>query len=165
MGLQYSVQYKKGALNGAADALSRKPVDTSLVMLATTLKPVWLDRVAASYSSDVQIQQLIQRLAGDSSADPPYSLTGGLLRWQGRLWVGPDKDLQRTIIQAFHDSPMGGHSGFPVTYRRLLSLFKWSGMKSAVKEYVQHCHICQKAKPERTLPAGLLQPLPIPSVP
>jgi hypothetical protein len=38
-------------------------------------------------------------------------------------------------------------------------------MKSAVREYVQHCHICQKAKPERTLPAGLLQPLPIPSGP
>jgi hypothetical protein len=55
MGLQYSVQYKKGALNGAADALSRKPVDTSPVMLATTLKPVWLDRVADSYASDVQI--------------------------------------------------------------------------------------------------------------
>jgi hypothetical protein len=165
MGLQYSVQYKKGALNGAADALSRKLVDTSPVMMATTLKPVWLDRVAASYASDVQIQQLIQHLAVDSSADPPYSLTGGLLHWQGRLWVGPDKDLQRTIIQAFHDSPVGGHSGFLVTYRRLLSLFKWSGMKSAVREYVQHCHICQKAKPERTLPAGLLQPLPIPPVP
>jgi hypothetical protein len=136
MGLQYSVQYKKGAPNGATDALSRKPVDTSPVMVATTLKPVWLDQVAASYASDVQIQQLIQRLAIDGSADPSYSLTGGLLRWHGRLWIGPDKDLQCTIIQAFHDSPVGGHSGFPITYRRLLSLFKWSDMKLAVKQYV-----------------------------
>jgi hypothetical protein len=38
-------------------------------------------------------------------------------------------------------------------------------MKSAVKEFVAHCHICQQAKPERSLPAGLLQPLPIPSGP
>lgn len=32
MGLQYKVVYKKGALNGAADALSRKPVASSAVM-------------------------------------------------------------------------------------------------------------------------------------
>jgi hypothetical protein len=122
MGLKYSVQYKKGALNGTADALSRKPVDASPIMVATMLKHAWLDQVAAGYATDAQIQQIIQRLAVDGASDPHYSLTGRLLRWHGRLWIGPDKDLQCTIIQAFHDSPVGGHSGFPVTYRRLLSL-------------------------------------------
>jgi hypothetical protein len=32
--------------------------------------------------------------------------------------------MQRQLISAFHDSPIGGHSGFPVTYRRVVSLFK-----------------------------------------
>lgn len=38
-------------------------------------------------------------------------------------------------------------------------------MKSAVKEYIRTCHTYQRAKPERVLAPGLLQPLPIPSEP
>jgi hypothetical protein len=38
-------------------------------------------------------------------------------------------------------------------------------MKSAVKDFVRHCRVCQQAKPERVLAPGLLQPLPIPSGP
>lgn len=165
MGLQYTVQYKKGIHNGAADALSRKPVDASPLMAATVLKPVWLDNVAASYLSDSFVQQKLQKLAVDPAAEPGYSLVDGLLRYKGRIWIGNDPELQRTIISAFHDSPVGGHSGFPVTYRRLISLFKWASMKGMVREFVRSCHICQQAKPERTLPAGLLQPLPVPSEP
>ena len=52
MALQYRVEYKKGILNGAADALSRKPVESSQVMAVTTVKPVWLEHVEASYSQD-----------------------------------------------------------------------------------------------------------------
>jgi hypothetical protein len=165
MGLQYIVQYKKGVLNGAADALSRKPVHSSPLMVATVVQPDWLDKVVDSYKDDSYTSQLIQKLIIAPQCDPLFSLSKGVLRYQGRIWIGPDKELQHTIISAFHDSPVGGHSGFPVTYRKLLSLFKWPGMKSAVKEFVAHCHICQQAKPERSLPAGLLQPLPIPSGP
>jgi hypothetical protein len=73
--------------------------------------------------------------------------------------------MQHQLISTFHDSPVGGHSGFPVTYRRVVSLFKWIGMKSVVREFVRNYHTCQQAKPERVLSPGLLQPLPIPSGP
>jgi hypothetical protein len=59
MGLQYTMQYKKGILNGAVDALSRKPVEASPLMAATVLQPVWLGRVAVSYIGDEYSQQLI----------------------------------------------------------------------------------------------------------
>ncbi|CAJ2635782.1 unnamed protein product [Trifolium pratense] len=36
-------------------------------------------------------------------------------------------------------------------------------MKKDVLEYIQNCVICQQAKTTNTLPAGLLQPLPIPT--
>jgi hypothetical protein len=157
--------YKKGNLNGAADALSRKPVHSSEVYAAMTVQPTWLDKVVDSYSQDPFVQEKLQQLAVDPSSATDYSFSDGLLRYQKRIWVGRNTSLRQQIVLAFHSSPLGGHSGFPVTYRRLISLFKWPGMKQDVKTFVSNCHICQQAKPERTLPAGLLQPLPVPSGP
>ncbi|XP_051228993.1 uncharacterized protein [Lolium perenne] len=108
MGLQYTVQYKKGVLNGAADALSRKPVHSSPLMVATVVQPDWLDKVVDSYKDDSYTSQLIQKLIIDPQCDPLFSLSKGVLRYQGRIWIGPDKELQHTIISAFHDSPVGG---------------------------------------------------------
>lgn len=165
MGLQYKVVYKKGILNGAAHALSRKPAHSSQVMAVTEVKPAWLDRVMASYAQDSYAQEKFQKIAVTPAAEPHFTLRDGLLRYQGRIWLGNDVELQLQIVSAFHDSPVGGHSGFPVTYRRLVSLFKWTCMKAQIHDYVRSCRVCQQAKPERTLPAGLLQPLPIPSEP
>jgi hypothetical protein len=165
MGLQYKVQYKKGIHNGAADALSRRPNSDSQLFSVTTIQPSWLSKVQASYSSDATAQKILQKLAVDPELDEHYTLKHGILRHKGRIWVGNDLVLQQQIISAFHDSPQGGHSGFPVTYRRLISLFSWPAMKTMTKDYVRCCHICQQAKPERLPPAGLLQPLPVPSAP
>lgn len=38
-------------------------------------------------------------------------------------------------------------------------------MKQMIHDYVRCCRVCQQAKPERLPPAGLLQPLPVPSEP
>ena len=86
----------------------------------------------------------------------------GLLYFRDRLWLGGSPALQQHMLQAFHDSTMGGHSGVPVTYRRLRHLFAWPKMKEHTRQYVQSCSICQQAKPERVRYPGLLEPLPIP---
>lgn len=57
---------------------------------------------------------------------------------------------------------MEGHSGFPVTYKRIRALFVWPGKKSFIKEFVQSCLIYQQAKPERVNYPVLLSPLPVP---
>jgi hypothetical protein len=165
MGLQYKVQYKQGIHNGAADALSRKPPPSSQLFAISTVQPVWLTSVVDSYHCDDRAQQLLQKLAIDPAASDNHTLRGGILRYRGRILVGSDAAFQARLISAFHDSPQGGHSGFPVTYRRLSSLFYWPAMKHMIREFVRKCHICQQAKPERLPPAGLLQPLPIPSSP
>lgn len=59
---------------------------------------------------------------------------------------------------------LGGHSGVPVTYKRLKQLFAWQGMKTAVHNFVKACLVCQQAKPDRTKLPGLLQPLPVPTM-
>lgn len=52
MGLQYSIQYKKGINNGAADALSHKPTSSSQLYVTTTVQPSWLDGVVLGYEKD-----------------------------------------------------------------------------------------------------------------
>jgi hypothetical protein len=102
-------------------------------MSVTTVQPAWLASVRASYEDDEVAQHLLQKLAVAPAEDGNYTLDHGILRYKGRIWVGGDEQLQQRIISAFHDSPQGGHSGFPVTYRRLVSLFKWTSMKSMTK--------------------------------
>jgi hypothetical protein len=165
MGLQYRVQYKQGINNGTADALSRKPPESSQVFAISTVQPAWIAAVIESYSTDDYAQQILQKLAVDSGAVAHFTLVQGVLRYKNRIWVGHDTELRQQLISAFHDSPQGGHSGFPVSYRRISALFSWPGLKTMVREYVRCCHTCQQAKPERLPPAGLLQPLPIPSGP
>ena len=76
--------------------------------------------------------------------------------------MGPVPAFHQKIFAAFHDSPLGGHSGFPVTYKRIHALFSWFGMKKFILAEVQSCFLCQKAKPERVPYPGLLSPLPVP---
>lgn len=66
------------------------------------------------------------------------------------------------LLEEFHFSPIGGHSGYIYTYKRLSENIYWEGMKRDVQDFVARCDICQKNKSQTLSPAGLLQPLPIP---
>ena len=65
-------------------------------------------------------------------------------------------------MHALHSSPIGGHSGFLVTYTRIKKLFSWPQMKKHIQAFVASCSICQQAKTERVHYPGLLQPLAVP---
>src|SRR4051812_36907570 len=100
MGLQYTVAYKKGILNGAADALSRKPVDSSEVLAISVVKPLWLETVEKSYENDAHVQEIIRKLLVDSTSEPHYTYRSGLLHYDNRIWVGEDKQLRTQIMTA-----------------------------------------------------------------
>lgn len=123
MGLKYRIVYKKGSENSAADSLSRIPHSTVELQAVSTLQPLRLSEIIASYSQDPFYQQKLQCLATDPSSDSKFSLRNGLLCTDNCIWVGADSQLQNKLVLAFHDSPVGGHSGFPVTYRRIRQLF------------------------------------------
>ena len=57
------------------------------------------------------------------------------------------------------------HGGHVKTYNHMASTYYWPKMSRDIKKYVSTCDICQKAKPQRHAPVGLLQPIPIPSPP
>jgi hypothetical protein len=149
--------------NGAVDALSRKPLVSESCYSLSSCQPLWLDQLTASYKDDQFATELIAKLSVDESAVGNFTWAQGLLRYKQRIWVGSAPDLQNKLIDALHDSMVGGHSGVPVTYRRLKQYFAWKGMNAVVHDYVQSCMICQQAKLEKIKSPRLLQSLPIPT--
>jgi hypothetical protein len=154
--------YKRGVENVNADALSRKVVPLNSSLVVSSCQPQWLDQLSASYKVDASVKEMIAKLLLDESVVPNFAWHQGLLCYKNRIWVGDDSELKQRLIYAFHDSPVGGHSGTLVTYRRLKQHFAWKGMKTVVHDLVQQCVICQMAKPERVKYSGLLDPLPVP---
>lgn len=161
MDLKFKIQYKKGSTNNAADALSRYP-DSSSVMAISVNTPSWLENLQSGYADDAQAQQLLVELSLSSQNDKGFQLVNGIIKYKGRVWVGSNSLAQQHILEALHNSGIGGHSGFHATYHRVKSLFAWPKMKDTVKHFVQTCGICQQAKTEHVKTPGLLQPLEIP---
>jgi hypothetical protein len=162
IGLQYKIVYRKGSDNAAADALSRLPRPSADCFAVSHCSPAWLHDVVAGYDNNPTAQQLLTSLSVQSDDSGPFSPRQGVIRYNGRVWLDGNSELQQRVLQAMHDSAIGGHSGIPVTYDRLKQLFYWPGMKSVVQAYVHSCSVRQQAKPERVKYPGLLQPLSVP---
>jgi hypothetical protein len=71
-------------------------------------------------------------------------LEEGVIKYKGKVWVGHDASMQLKILQSLHSSPVGGHSGFSVTYKRIKELFAWPDMKKMIKQFVAQCTIGSK---------------------
>lgn len=93
---------------------------------------------------------------------PKFQLKDGILRYEGRVWVGANPSMHQKIMHSMHASAIEGHSGFQVTYSRLSKLFAWLGMKKDVRSFVSSCFVCKQAKVKNVKYPGLLQPLPVP---
>ena len=139
--------------------------------LVTEEKPLWESRVKALTLRD--------ELTRAAEADPWYSAKlkeatpiDGLLRGDGLLWtadgrfyVPDDRGVQSKLLYEVHDAPTGGHMGERKTLHKLQSTCYWAGMRKDIEDYVRGCQVCAAVKPSQKVPAGLLQPLPIPHRP
>lgn len=164
LGFDFDIVYKPGKENSGADALSRR--DEDQVDFQTLIYvPFWSNwqSISAEVQGDSKLQQIIAELQRDSDSHPGFELRQGVLFYQGRLVVPEKSEWIPKLLQEFHETPQGGHSGFYKTYRRLADNLYWRGMKGTVQQYVRSCDVCQRQKYMTTSPGGLLQPLPIPT--
>ncbi|CAI8615868.1 unnamed protein product [Vicia faba] len=65
------------------------------------------------------------------------------------------------MLQEFHNTPQGGHSGFLQTYKRIAVNVYWPGMKNAIQNFVKSCDTCQRHKYLAVSLGGLLELLPM----
>ncbi|KAG9453182.1 hypothetical protein H6P81_006086 [Aristolochia fimbriata] len=157
LGFDFEIHYKPGAKNRVADTLSRQPSASSRAQI------LGLETVDDEVSRDPRLSQIIHNLLKGTAAQEGYSLRKGSLLYKARLVLAKGSSLIPQFLQEFHSSPYGGHSGYFRTYKRISSLLYWEGQKKEIQSFVAQCAICQQNKYEAMRPAGLLQPLPIPT--
>jgi hypothetical protein len=70
-------------------------------------------------SKDPYIQKLLSDVLANKSKKPGFEVRQGVLFYQGRLVLSPTSPSIPLLLDEFHTTPTGGHSGFLRTYRRL----------------------------------------------
>jgi hypothetical protein len=116
----YSIEYKRGAENRVADALSR---NEHHIQAISTITPTWMTEIENSYVHDPVYTSLLQQLLVDANVAPHYSIHFGILKYKGRICIGSNTELHSKLLSFLHTSAIGGHSGVTRTYQRIKRIF------------------------------------------
>ncbi|GAU26218.1 hypothetical protein TSUD_354400 [Trifolium subterraneum] len=157
LGYSYEIVYKPGPQNRVADALSR------VHCLAFTVPHLdFITTFKQQLLQDDEFQQLLAQVQRQPHDHKDFKVIDGLLFFKGKLFLPSKSPLKQTLLEEFHSSIIGGHSGVHRTYGRLQENVFWHGMQSDVTQFVKSCATCQQTKSSNHLPYGLLNPLPVP---
>jgi hypothetical protein len=156
MGYDFSIEYKKGYENRAADALSRQMEGTLLALSAPI--PHWVKPIQQELQQDPELIALAEKIK-QQNITGPWSLQGGLIYFKNRVYLKSTSPIAAAVITEFHNST---HEGYQKGLKRIKSVFYLSQMKPQLRNFIKNCDTCQRHKADNTKPAGLLQPLSIP---
>lgn len=158
----FSIAYKKGKDNTVADALSRLHPDDNVpnpsLHAINNPQPLWLDELCV----ENQAQPNYPNWRGNVLTHKGWSTFNNHLLYHNHSFVHPSSSFIPKILTEYHSSPLGGHSSFDKTYRRIRTDFFLPHMKTTIFTFVLECDTCQRNKVETKPLPGLLQPLNIP---
>jgi hypothetical protein len=169
----YTLDYKPGKLNVAADALSRRE-DLNIALPRPTTAALQLQAISEStlsFSPDLasQIKTAYQTDAATRSilADPRshsshHRIQDGLIYCGQQLYIPAADSIKAALLREAHDSAVGGHVGITKTQELVSRSYYWPKMAQDVKEYVNSCPTCLAIKARNDSPAGLLHSIPHP---
>ena len=109
--------------------------------------------------------ELYRKIQEEPKAHPEYTLTAYLILHRGRIWIPSNSSFTKLLLEAFHQSPTGGHMGIQKTLHRLQENFTWDSVRADTRAFIAGCLTCQCTKYDNRKPDGLLSPLPIPVQP
>ena len=128
----------------------------------------------AAYLKDRHFKEVLDAMAATTDWAKPlypqyYLRDDGLLMFEDgttNTRVCVPEELRLGIVKEIHDGiTESAHAGYHRCYNRIASVYYWPKMSRDIKRYVSTCDICQKSKPRRHAPVGLLRPIPIPTQP
>jgi hypothetical protein len=173
----FRVQYRKGCLNVAPDALSRAHEPLSIqpspcwavAARSHSELPTTLAEIAQEQEKDPRVTEL---QPDNSQVCPPNRIS--FVMHQGVLYrriplsdqgekcqlVVP-QSLVPEFLWYFHDNPLGGHLGRLKTLLRILEVAWWPSVRKDVWEHTKNCQTCQQYKADNNKPSGLLQNIEI----
>jgi len=166
-GFDFTVEYRPGRLNTVADALSRRdaeldgPQEGGGAVVSALSGPsfVFIADIRQATTVAADALQLLERLAA-GELQGPWRHEDGLLLHGRRIFVPDHGDLRHQALLLAHSA---GHEGVQKTLHRLRAEFYIPGDRSLVQDWVRSCSTCQRNKTQALQPAGLLQPLDVPS--
>ncbi len=149
--LDFSVTYRPGTQNTKADALSR--------LHESSIVPLTHESIISPTIILAPIQwDIMTEITEAQATDPPPAETP-----PNRTYVS--LALRQRVIQWVHSTLSSGHPGIVATVQLLTNRFWWSTLQADTITHIRKCPTCNVSKPPHQLPAGLLQPLPIPQRP
>jgi hypothetical protein len=166
----FTIEYKPGKLNVAADALSRRedlqPTNSShahslnnLTDFIVSPSSEFITQVKTAYSIDPTSQEILTNPRAHLSH---YHIHEGLIYCGSQLYIPSSDPIKSQLMSEAHDSAVGGHVGVIKTIDLLSRFYYWPKMAQDVREYVNSCSLCLSNKSRNDLPAGLLHPIPHP---
>ena len=163
----FSFEYRTGATNRVADALSRRADLAAMFLANLTSSQVGTDvkETIRNHLARDPVSQNLMKLAKEGKTRQFWVEDGLLATKRGRLFVPKAGGLRRMLLRECHDTLWAGHQGWQRTLALLKRGYYWPQMTDDAQEYVKTCLICQQDKVERSKPAGLLEPLPVPTRP
>jgi hypothetical protein len=156
-GFDFTVEYRPGRLNSAADVLSRRDEETTtLCALSGPSFDLYVD-IRRATAADPVTHDLLQQLQA-ASLGASWAADDGFLLQGKRIYVPATDDLRHQVVTLAHSAR---HEGVQKTLVRLRADFYIPGDHQLVLDFVCSCDVCQQNKTSTTQPAGLLQPLDV----
>lgn len=158
-GYDFTIEFNPGKTYSVADMLSRRdePALAARAMLSPTFHIFDEFRRDAAMLPDVVVaKEKIQQ----GQASPAWSIVDDLVLHIGRVFVPSSSALCPQILATAHGP---GHEGVQKTLHRVQASFFNPQAARLVRDYIKGCTVCQRNKSEHLHPAGVLQPLEVPS--